>query len=240
MQNRRFVMTKQDEVTKAVNDLEKIEEEARKTETLLKGLQSSASEQHKRIQTLILGGGTTGDAILDYLFLRGYGASKEQQACLKSVNDALKGKTGELVAIFRYYDRRMYGPHDETRTEVQFYLAVLRGDTLRFTQSERPECALPIDSYALCSNDHDRSESSGIIRKPFTEDFTGHFEVLKDTGRTKEHPSSKLAIAIVAGTEAVRALFSYEYLSLGEKGKKKVKDLEKDLGLFELEAQTSE
>lgn len=234
-------MKKENDLITALAHLKKIETEEQLAETNLAIMQKASLEQKKHIKSLVRAGATTGDDMRDYLIVRNFSfLNEKQEQMYKRINKRMKGKTGELVMFLTYETRRMYGPRDEHRTEVQFHLAVLRGETLRFTAGEHPSCTLPIDSYAVLNRHVMGDKKYEITRKPYAEGFTGHFELLQGVGRKREHPSSKLAIAVLPGTNEVRSLAQYEYLTLLPEDKKRLERLEKDLGLFELEAQTSE
>ena len=225
----------------ALAHLKKIETEEQLAETNLAIMQKASHEQKNHIKFLVRNGATTGDEVRDYLIARNFSfLNEEQERMYRRINKRMAGKTGELVMFLTYETRRMYGPRDEHRTEVQFHLAVLRGEKLRFTAGEHPSCTLPIDSYAILNRHVMGEKKYEITRKPYAEGFTGHFELLQGICRKHERPSSKLAIAVLPGTKEVRSLVQYEYLTLLEEDTKRLHQLEKDLGLFELEAQVSE
>ncbi|KND51905.1 MAG: hypothetical protein ABA06_01445 [Parcubacteria bacterium C7867-001] len=234
----RFVLTDQAQFQKTLEDIKASVGERTDLLAQVEKLDARMKMYNGALaQAVKVGGLTSGDPIRDFVISKGHGLNLDTEKRYAEINAELAGKTGELMAFFRYRTYRTYGPNDSNETYVQFCIAVLRDDKLKMALGTN--CALPIDSYVICKDFLHQKDYELQRRVPEDEWVT--FEVLKDWGHPqKECPSLATNIALVAGTDKVRSLFAYAYLTIGEASKASMKIAERDAGLLELESEKSE
>lgn len=200
-----------------------------------------ASRLGKEIAELVKAGATTHDPIQDHVLSRGYGPNIEQEKRLRSLEEELSGKTGELVVLI--YTERVPMRDAVERREQRAVFGVLRGEKLQYVEATFGHApALPVQSHATRMYDSSwRLRPGPICEKPGG--YGVQFLPLSSAEEGKHLDHSKYQSYVLAGTKAVREFIEHSYRYrvpqhelLGDMPKQDLEDVFKSLGLLELVA----
>jgi len=116
----------------------------------------AAADEIDAIRKDILAGQTTGDPVQDYVLFRFGEEGGDALARLRSVNESLAGKTGELILVDYTRKERMRhggcfgggGSASDWNTAERACLAILEGEALVIERGEKSlTCRLPFERY---------------------------------------------------------------------------------------------
>ncbi len=232
------------ELSEAIALLLAQQQESQLAQEKVQQLQEQKKQTRNKISELVKAGATTGDEVRDFLLEKGYGIDTKEEKRLKSLNNLLAGKTGELVAV-AYIESFMIRSDREGEPRERVVFGVLNDDRLHFVENQSSylaKCAaIPTHHYTIQDYRGDFS-----VQKGFIHEISPHstFELIESGKQRIRYSMQNFHGYVLAGTDVVRDFITNTYkfgLSSHEMwGFKEPADLEKlflQLGFFELAAE---